>query len=596
MRIPSIRLATDAALRVWIRFPLVLLSGFLAAGVGIVLAGNRSEPLMAMMAAATLGLPLFTALSLASERLVSRAPAIGLAIAGVALLVAFAWLWPTWTEEIRLRRYAQLSIAFHLTAAFLPYLSGREPNGFWQYNRMLFLRFFSAGVHSAVLFGGLALALLALDQLFDVNLPERTYIRLWLLVAFVFNTWFFLGGVPADLPALEQRRDYPRALEVFSQFILIPLVVIYLAILTAYLGRVLLTGNWPSNFIGFPVSIVATFGIFSLLLVYPLRDDESHRWIGRYARWFFLALLPAVGMLLAAIWKRIGQYGVTEDRYFLAVLGAWLAAIALLFLARSRTSIRWIPITLCALALVTFAGPLGAYSVSRHSQISRLRSALEANGLFARGEVRPATGGVPFATRKEIGNILQYLLQTHGRASLQGLLGTANVALVEDSLSGSGARSADRTNDVRQIMANLGMTYVSPYEGVESRAFYYQRHGAPMRAVSVLDADYHVRLDGSLPAPFQIAGETWRLDAVPGRLALITPRDTVRFPMEELIDFAHARIGLPDTTEATRFTARSDGITAVLVPNNYSGVGRGDSAQVHMMSADLYLTLPGSHR
>jgi hypothetical protein len=83
-------------------------------------------------------------------------------------------------------------------------------------------------------------------------------------------------------------------------------------------------------------------------------------------------MLPAIAMLLAAIGKRVFQYGITEDRYFIAVLSLWLTAIAITFIARRNADIRWIPITLSLLAFATAFGPWGAYTVSRDSQLGHL--------------------------------------------------------------------------------------------------------------------------------------------------------------------------------------------------------------------------------
>jgi hypothetical protein len=594
VRIPSIRAAAEGARQVSIRFPFVLLSGLVAAAAGCAIAGmgRTPEPLEAVFAAATLGLPLFVATSLAAERLGSRRLSILLGLLGVAALAGLALAWPHWTNPVRIRRYAQLSIGLHLLVAFLPWLDGRRQNGFWQYNRTLFLRFLTAALYSAVLYVGLSVAILAVDRLFGVRFRGTTYLRLWHVVAFVFNTWFFLGGVPEDLPALEERRDYPRALKVFSQFILIPLVAIYLAILTAYLVRVLVTGQWPSNWIGYLVSSVATVGILSLLLVHPLRDDDEHRWVGRYARWFYLALLPAVGMLLVAIWKRIAQYGVTEDRYFAAVLAVWLAAISVLFLARRRTGIRLIPMTLAALAFLTLGGPLGAYGVSRRSQAARLRTLLEANGVLARGVVTPATGATPFERRKEISSVLAYLLGTHGPRRVAGLLGKAMPALPSDSASVATRRHGRGAEDARTVMAALGMTYVESWEGPGAETFHYSRWGWPARAVPVRGVDYHVYLEGAVPVTIRVEGESWRLDHVRHTLALVTPRDTLRFPTDTLIAFARTRGGERDSAEAPRLVARSSRLTATLVPRSYSGTGDSDSAYVYQMTGDLYLELP----
>jgi hypothetical protein len=312
---PSIRAAAVDARRVAYRFPMVLVSGVVAATVGSIIihsSDSVSEPLLAAWVSAALGLALFTALAVFSERVGSRRLGVVLAVVGALALVAFGFAWYHWSDPIRFRRYAQVSIGLHLMVAFLPYLRFGESNGFWQYNRSLFLRFLTAALYSSVLYVGLAVALLAIDKLFHVKISGTVYGRLWLWIAFVFNTWFFLGGVPEDLPALEHRREYPRALKVFSQFILIPLVVIYLGILTAYLVRILITGQWPSGWIGYLVSSVAAVGILSLLLVHPIREAPENRWVGTYTRWFYVAMLPAIGMLLVAIWKRVSQYGGTE--------------------------------------------------------------------------------------------------------------------------------------------------------------------------------------------------------------------------------------------------------------------------------------------
>ena len=595
VRMPSIRAAAAGARRVLIRFPFVLFAALAAAAIGSALvgkAGRPSGPLMAAMVGATLGLPLLAGLALAG-RTGSRRLKVALGLLGIAVLAAVAAAWPHWTGPTQARRYAQLSIGFHLLVAFLPFLDGREPNAFWQYNRTLFLRFLSAGLHSSVLFIGLAVALLAIDKLFGVKVHDSAYQRLWLLVAFVFNTWFFLGGVPEDLGALEQRRDYPRALKVFSQFILIPIVVVYLVILTAYLVRIIVTGQWPSNWIGYLVSSVATVGILSLLLVHPLREDEGYRWVGRYARWFYLALLPAVGMLLAAIGKRIGQYGVTEDRYFIAVLALWLAAISVVFLLKPGTGVRWIPITLAALAFATFGVPLGAYGVSRRNQTDRLRALLEANQVLARGVVTPATGTLPVEARKQISSAVRYLLEAHGEGPVRAVLGDAMPALPADSASADRRRSHSSSN-ARTVVTALGIPYMESWEGAQTESFSYHGWRPTSHAVPLEGADFHVSLDGGMPAILEIGGEPWRLEAARGGLTLSGRRGTLRFPMDTLIAFARARGSTPDSTQVPRLTQRASGVAAMLVPRTYSGYGGGDSVHVYQMTGDLYLTLsPG---
>jgi uncharacterized protein DUF4153 len=371
---------------------------------------------------------------------------------GVLVLVAFWAAWPHWPEPVQVARYFELSVSFHLLAAFLPYAGVDEQNGFWHYNKALFIRFLMAGVFAAVLYGGLAVAIAALDKLLGVDVPNEAYGRLWMVMAFVFTTWFFLGGVPDDLAALEQQRDVPAVLRVFAQYVLVPIVVIYLVILTLYLGKVLIERQWPSGWIGYLVSSVTTIGILAWLLVRPLEDTEQ-RWVRTYTRGFYVAILPAIVMLWLAIGKRVAQYGVTERRYFMIVLSVWWAGIAIYYTLGKSRNIKVIPATLCLLGLVTFLGPWGAYRVSLASQRGRL------DRLAAQYRLRPSAAPreVPFDDRKEIAATLRYLLERgDGKAIALRFGGSA------------AARPVDVESRVRSIMASLGVAYVNRWERSDS--------------------------------------------------------------------------------------------------------------------------------
>src|SRR5262245_25227846 len=131
MRLPSIRSAASEARRTLRRFPVVLVCALVAAAVGNLMMGaGDHDGLQATMAAATLGLPLFTVITVTAERLRQRYAELILGGLALALLLAFALAWPHWSGGIQLRRYFQFSVGVHLLAAFLPFVRGGEPNGF----------------------------------------------------------------------------------------------------------------------------------------------------------------------------------------------------------------------------------------------------------------------------------------------------------------------------------------------------------------------------------------------------------------------------------------------------------------------------------
>ena len=428
LRLPSIDQITAGTRSAVVRFPgpvLAAVLAIIAAFQWIGARGINEERPVRLLATALLALPLSVAGTVALERWVQR-PATarwgGLVIG--ALVVPLYWLgFPHWTEELQASRFLHLAILIHLLVAFVPFLGRREPNAFWQFNRRIFERYLLGVVYAAALFAGLSLALLALDKLFGASVPDRSYARLWATMAFLFHPLFFLAGVPKDLEALEPDASWPGGLRAFARFVLVPLTTIYLLILTAYFVKVVVTGQWPSGWIGWLVSGAASVGVLTLLLSGPPATRHEAPWASLFERWFWPAVLPATVMLLLAIWKRIDQYGVTEKRYFLAILALWLLGIAVAFTIRRRLNLIVIPVTLAALAAAIFAGPWGAYEVSKRSQFTRLEAALDSLGALSNGRLTAVATDANADQSSQAANIVRYLVRTHGTAPMARWLG-----------------------------------------------------------------------------------------------------------------------------------------------------------------------------
>jgi len=460
-RVPTLAPILRGAARGLRRMPLTIASAAVATASAIMLAepvGNE-RVVQSVLWSALLGIPLFTGLRLLAERFTWRPAMAWLAnVGGLLVLGALYAVWGTWSDEVQATRLFQLLAAFLLFVAEAPYVIGPEGRGFWAYNRALFERVVVAGLYALVLFVGAAIALAALDNLFGVDLAPNAYLRLWFVAALFLMPWFFVAGLPADWSALEAQEDYPRELRVFTRFALLPIVALYLLMLLAYFVKVLVTWQWPSGWIGWLVSVVAVAGIFSLLLVHPLANRPGDRWVGTYARGFYLLLLPAIVMLWLAIWQRVSQYGITERRFFLIGLSIWLAGIAVYQLLTRARGIRVIPASLCVVGLVTFAGPWGAYRVSERSQAGRLAGILARDGMLVDGRAVAATGALPAGDRREITAILDYLGRTHGYRAV--------AAWFPDSLKRGGRVLADpdpRDDPqaaTRQLMGSLGVAPV----------------------------------------------------------------------------------------------------------------------------------------
>lgn len=427
MQLPSLNVIFDKSRATFLRFPFALLSATLAAIIAVYLIGTQQADEIrhgySGLLVCILGISLFTALPLTGENHGWSRPAILLGnsiIAGALLLYFF--LLPAKLGEAPSRhifRYLLFFLSAHLLVAVAPFVRGTSTNGFWQYNKTLFLRFMTAVLFSGALFVGLAIALGSVEVLFGADIEEEIYLQLFVLIGFIFNTWFFLAGIPSPLHQLQHLTAYPKGLKVFTQHILLPLVTVYLVILYGYTAKIMLQWSWPEGWVANLVLSFSIVGLLALLLLHPVRDKTENQWIRRFSRIYFFALIPLVILLLLAIGVRIHAYSFTVERYFVLALGLWLAGIVGYFILSKRPNIKIIPASLGIIAILISFGPWGAFSVAERSQVSRLRHYLRQNDILRQGTIHKATDPVPLEDRREISSILRYLNDTHGLDGIQ---------------------------------------------------------------------------------------------------------------------------------------------------------------------------------
>jgi len=120
--------------------------------------------------------------------------------------------------------------------------------------------------------------------------------------------------VPRDLAHLESVTEYPKGLKVFAQYVLFPLVMVYLVILYVYMGKIIIAWDWPQGWVSKLILGFSGAGLFSLLLLHPVTGREENVWIRTAARWYYVILIPLLVMLFFAVWRRVSEYGVTPGR------------------------------------------------------------------------------------------------------------------------------------------------------------------------------------------------------------------------------------------------------------------------------------------
>ena len=388
----------------------------------------------------------------------------GLLIAMYILLMMLMYFYfihiPGKPNSNAIARFFLLILALHALVAFAPCLVRCPPNGYWQYNRQLFIRILTSFFYSFVLFVGLFLALFAINQLFNVSLDNTIYFKLFVVIMGIFNTTLFLSGIPEDLEALDAVTDFPKGLKIFTQFILLPLVTLYLVILYAYGIKILNTEVWPVGWVSYLVLGFSIAGILALLLIWPLRNEVKQQWIRTYSRYFFLALPLLIVLLFIAIGKRVLQYGITENRYFILALAIWLLLIDLYFLFSKVKNIKIIPLMLFIFSMFSAFSPWNAFRVSEQSQLKRLKRLLAETKRLEKGMAVKSTFHIPLNSAKEISSTSQYLITEHGLHSIQPIF-----SINLDSLCSAKDSSNKYSFKPGKVLRSLNIDYVNSYDG-----------------------------------------------------------------------------------------------------------------------------------
>lgn len=377
------------------RFPLTLISALAFASLLVYsIAMDTDEVFHSLVKAITtcvLGIPLFFSLELLAERRWWSKSL--LLLSGVAILLLYYLTADFDPDDNRnttfLIRFIGLVLVFHLMVSVLPYLKLRDEQKFWNFNKTIFLSILTSVLYSATLLAGLNLAILAIDQLFEANINGKVYGYVGVFIGGYINTVLFANNIP-KLNKVDSEFAYPKGLKLFTQYVLLPLVAIYLMILLSYEAKILFQWELPKGWVSNLVLASGVFGVLAFLLLYPIKNSSS--WVGRYNRFYYWILLPLIALMMVAIYVRINQYGVTEPRYFVAILACWLLGISLYFIFSSKDEIRWIPLSLIGVTLLALFGPLSSISVSERNQERRMQEVLKKYELVSDGKLVMGSG------------------------------------------------------------------------------------------------------------------------------------------------------------------------------------------------------------
>ncbi|MEP1151132.1 MAG: DUF4153 domain-containing protein [Balneola sp.] len=499
--IPSVSELTVKSTDTLKRFPFAILLAFVGTFSGMWYAGlsfsdqSDLEWLFDLIMISFLGISFLVGIKVYSEsRDLDGIKAVSVGILGIILLALYYTI-PADYISSGVNEYGYrfflLALITHLAVSFAPFIHNKNVEGFWEYNKTLFLNILTSALYSAVLFAGLSIALLSIDNLLGFDIKDERYLQLWIFMVGIFNTLFFLSRFPKKNELSQPGSSYPKALKVFVQYVLIPLVTVYILILYSYLIKIIIQWELPNGWVANLVLSFSIAGIFSLLLLHPIKDEVKNSWIRLYSKLYYFALVPLVMLLFVSIGTRIAEYGVTINRFLVATLAVWLAGIVIYFIFSKAKNIKVIPISLGLIALGITFGPMSAFSVSERSQRGRVIGILETNNqINENGKITKSENVVGFTDRAEISSIVRYLIDNHGLNSLQLLF----QGDLESSIDPTGTGELDFQTKSEKIVELMGLNYVDAWETENSETLnqnrFYEYTSEPKTGIDITKYEF----------------------------------------------------------------------------------------------------------
>ncbi len=224
-----------------------------------------------------------------------------------------------------------LFAALALVVALVAFVgTGRSEDQFWHFNYRLTVGSGVTVLAALVFLVGVILILDNFRHVFPFNV--KTQVGNWvLLVGFgLLIPVMWLSFIPDRFDETMEDAGptdlLGRVVSVVGKFILIPLVLIYAVIPHAHAVMILSDLDLPKGRLAWSVISFGVLLVVAVIAVFPKRNGGGPliRFFWRIWPW----LLPVpVALLFLALGARVQQYGWTEQRYFLALVGVWLAAL-----------------------------------------------------------------------------------------------------------------------------------------------------------------------------------------------------------------------------------------------------------------------------
>lgn len=405
----------------------------------------------------------------------------------LALLVLLYVSLPPYNQdygnEVPYIRYGLYLFAGHLAVLCAPFFMTWHDGAYFNYLKNILIALARSILFCGVLYLGLVFAMLAMEFLFDLDFNDALYAQLFVFCLGIVNTWVYLSDFPKNIQ-FDLKINFNTATSVFVKFILIPLAALYILILYAYTVKIIIRWELPEGSVSYLIVALSALLFIIQFILHPVKYTHKSGIIKGFSPFCYWLLFPLLPLLYIAIFRRVADYGITENRYFLILLACFITGAAFYLLFSRKKQLRYLPIYLIVFIFFASVGPWGAFSVSEKSQLAQMERLVEAfprNGNVKQGQNLKTLDSVIITHEQasRLGSITQYLFN-------RGKLSEAETFLGYDPISEFKIKNGYGISD--SIIKKMGIT-VQEVAADYSDDLYFDYSAEQKEAVSVAGYD-----------------------------------------------------------------------------------------------------------
>lgn len=423
------------------------------------------------------GALLAVSLQLLTEDFRSRVAAIATQVVVHALWLGVS-LYLTQIERFSLPQFIAVAatVASMVLSMFLAcfYRKG-EDIPFWNFAWGTILALLSGVVVGGMLTAGLDLFVQSLEWLFGMDINDVLFIDIPAVCMVLVAPLLAMS----QLPRGRDKHDYEVVrfsgfIKGVAQYLFVPLLLLYVATLYVYAGKILFTWQLPVGWVSYLVT-ASMVGMLALIFItYPVQYEQGRSFFKGFTRWIPLAMIPLLALMTVAIGRRLSDYGITVSRLYVLVFNIWCYVVCIGLLLSRNKRIWWIPASFAVVLMLISVGPQSIPSITHRQLLGEARAAFNAAGItqFPLNDAQYnawATAAGNKAVVESIDAKLDYLQRDYGYQSVSGLLGKNVITGIYSSAAREGeAESSFKSEMVSNNNLIVGLAVPQGY-----RKMYY---------------------------------------------------------------------------------------------------------------------------